>query len=336
MFNERQIGVFNILRNIKNIFVHIRSSLKFIFLIIIAGILITSIISFFYKMTYSVTLDGEFIGYTNNKAELQERINEYMEQNENQNVAFVEISTLPEYSLCLVKKDNETNDDEMFEKITSLGTSYYEYYTILEGTEEKYYVATREQAEEVIKKLTDKKSSNIKKISYSQVFGTEIKEFTESDKIVTALYKKPVTVYSAGSYTIASSTTKVDLGIGLIKPVSSGYTITSRYGARSSGNHTGLDIAAPTGTTIVAAAGGTVTYVNYSNVSYGNCVKISHGNGIETLYAHCNTLNVTQGQTVTQGQAIATVGSTGNSTGAHLHLEIRVNGMVVNPQHYIY
>ena len=327
--------MFNILRTIKNIFVYIRSSLKFLFLIIIAFALIASIVSCFYKITYSVTLDNEFVGYTNNKAKLQEKINEYMEQKENQNVAFVEISKLPEYSLCLVKKDNQTNDDEILGKVTSLGTAYYEYYAILEGTEEKYYVATKEQAEEIIKKLTDKKSSNIKKISYAQVFGTEIKDFTESETIVTALYKKPV-VYSTGSYRIASSATKLDLGMSLIRPVTSGYTITSRYGARWGSTHTGLDVAAPTGTRIVAAAGGTVSYVKYSNVSYGNCVKISHGNGVETLYAHCSELYVSQGQTVSQGQLIATVGSTGNSTGPHLHLEVRVNGTTVNPQHYIY
>lgn len=329
--------MFKILRSIKNIFVHIRSSLKFIFLIIVAGILITSIVSYFYKITYSVTLNGEFIGYTSNKANLQQRINEYIEQNENQNVAFVDITELPKYSLCLVKRESKTNDDEIFAKVTGLGTAYYEYYAILEGTEEKYYVATREDAEEIITELTDKKSSNIKNISYTQVFGTEIKEFTDSGTVIADLYKKPVTTYrSAGSYTIASSSTKVDLGLSLIKPVTSGYTITSRYGARSGGTHTGLDIAAPTGTTIVAAAGGTVTYVNYSNVSYGNCVKISHGNGVETLYAHCNSIYVIEGQTVSQGQAIATVGSTGNSTGSHLHLEIRVNGTTLNPQNYIY
>ena len=329
--------MFKILRSIKNIFVHIRSSLKLAFLIIVAGILITGIVSYFYKITYSVTLNEEFIGYTNNKAELQQRINEFMAQNENQNVAFVEISTLPKYSLCLVKKGNETNDEEIFAKVTGLGTAYYEYYAILEGTEEKYYVATKEQAEEIIGKLTDKKSSNINKISYTQVFGTEIQEFTEAESVIAALYKKPVTTYSgSGSYRIASTTTKIDLGISLIKPVSSGYTITSRYGARSGGTHTGLDVAAPTGTTIVAAAGGTVTYVNYSNVSYGNCVKISHGNGVETLYAHCSAIYVSAGQTVAQGQAIATVGSTGNSTGPHLHLEIRVNGTTLNPQNYLY
>ena len=128
----------------------------------------------------------------------------------------------------------------------------------------------------------------------------------------------------------------MDLGIGLIKPVASGYTITSRYGSRNGGTHTGLDVAAPTGTTITAAAGGTVTYVNHSNVSYGNCVKISHGNGVETLYAHCSAIYVSVGETVSQGQAIAAVGSTGNSSGPHLHLEIRVNGTTLNPQNYLY
>lgn len=335
MFNETQIGVFNILKSIKNIFVHIRSSLKLVFLIIIASILVISIISLFYKVTYSVSLNGEFIGYINDKVAMQEKINTYMEATEKDNTAFIEIDTLPEYSLCLVKKEHNTNDDEVFEKVTNLGTSYYEYYAILEGNDEKYYVATKEQAEEVIKKLTDKKSSNIKKISYNQVFGTEIKDFSETDSIVTALYKKPVVNYSS-AYTIASSDVKMNLGISLIKPVSSGYTITSRYGARWGSTHTGLDIASPTGTPIYAAAGGTVTVVHYSNVSYGNYIKISHGNGVETLYAHCNTLNVTEGQSVSQGQFIATVGSTGNSTGSHLHLEIRMNGTTLNPQNYLY
>ena len=69
---------------------------------------------------------------------------------------------------------------------------------------------------------------------------------------------------------------------------------------------------------------------------YGNYVIISHGNGVQTLYGHCTTLNVSVGQKVSQGQQIATVGSTGNSTGNHLHLEIRVNGIAQNPQNYLY
>lgn len=327
--------MFIILRSIKNIFVHIRSSLKVIFLILIAAALVVGIISLFYRITYSVNLNGEFIGYTNNKAKLQEKINEYMEAAEEENTAFVDITTLPEYTLCLVKKENTNNDEEILEKIKSLGTTYYDYYAILEGTQEKYYVATKEEAEDVIKQLTSKNSSNIKQISYTQVFGTEMKEFTEEDAIVTALYKKPVVNYSS-PYTIASSTTKVDLGIGLIKPISSGYTITSRYGARSSGTHTGLDVAAPTGTTIHAAASGTVTIVKYLTTSYGHYLIINHGNGVQTLYGHCAEIFVSEGTQVSQGQAIAKVGSTGNSSGPHLHFEIRSNGTTLNPQNYLY
>ena len=319
----------------KNLFVHIRSSLKLIFLIIIASALIIGIISLFYKVTYSVSLNGEFIGYTSNKSAMQEKINEYMQAAEEDNTAFIDIDVVPEYSLCLVKKDHETNDDEIFEKVANLGTTYYDYYAISENGTEKYYVATKEAAEEVIKQLTDKKSSNIKKISYDQVFGTEIKDFTETDEIVTALYKKPVVNYSS-SYTIASSDVKMDLGISLIKPISSGYTITSRYGQRWGRAHTGLDIAAPTGTTICAAAGGTVSVVQSLTGSYGNYLIINHGNGVQTLYGHCSAIYVSQGDYVSQGQSIAAVGSTGNSTGPHLHLEIRVNGTTLNPQNYLY
>ncbi len=319
----------------KNLFVHIRSSLKLIILIIIASILVIGIVSLFYKVTYSVSLNGEFVGYVSNKSAMQEKINKYMQAADDENTAFIDINVLPEYSTCLIKRNIETNDDEIFEKITNLGTTYYDYYAVLENGTEKYYVSTKEQAEEIIKQLTAKKSSNIKNISYEQVFGTELKEFTETDAIVTALYKKPVVNYNS-SYTLASADVKMDLGISLIKPISSGYTITSRYGSRWGGTHSGLDIAAPKGTTIYAAASGTVASAQQSGGGYGNYVVINHGNGVQTLYAHCTSLLVSDGQTVSQGQAIATVGSTGNSTGPHLHLEIRVNGTTLNPQNYLY
>ena len=328
--------MFIILKSIKKLFIHVRSSLKLIVLIVIVSIVVLGIISAFYKTTYSVTLDGEFIGYVNNKSAMQEKVNEYMEAAEEDNTAFIDIDVLPEYSLCLVKKDHETNDDEIFEKITNLGTTYYEYYAIAVDGTEKYYVATKEQAEDIIKQLTDKKSRNINKISYNQVFGTEMQEFTETDKVVTALYQKPVVQYSGGAYTVASSDVKMDLGISLIKPISSGYTITSRYGSRWGRSHTGLDVAAPTGTTIYAAASGTVSTVQSLTGSYGNYLIINHGNGVQTLYGHCNSILVSQGDSVSQGQAIATVGSTGNSTGPHLHLEIRMNGTTLNPQNYLY
>ena len=113
----------------------------------------------------------------------------------------------------------------------------------------------------------------------------------------------------------------------------------SRFGSNDSvrsHTHTGLDIAAPKGTPIKAASSGTVTYSGNANDGYGNYVVISHGNGVQTVYAHCSRLLVSKGQHVSQGEVIAKVGSTGNSTGNHLHLEIRKNGVSYNPQYYLY
>ena len=294
-----------------------------------------------YRPMYSVTLNGEFIGYTKNKSELQKRINEYIEKGDETNIAFIDIQSLPEYSLCLLKKENQTNDDEILEKVKNSGSVYYEYYAIVEKSEEKYYVSTKQEAEDIINKLKEKRSTNIDDIAYTQVHSTELKEFSDTESVVTAMYVEPK-VYIASAYATYSGQKIVSSakpsatvsGIGLIKPISG--TITSRYGARWGSTHTGLDIAAPTGTTIVAAAPGTVTYSGNSGSGYGNYVKISHGNGVETLYAHCSKLYVKKGQTVARGEAIAAVGSTGNSTGPHLHLEIRLNGVAQNPQLYLY
>lgn len=334
--------MFRILRNIKNLFVHIRSSLKFTFLIIIATIIIIGIISLVYRPMYSVTLNGEFIGYTTNKSKLQKRINEYIENENENNIAFIDIQNLPEYSLCLLKKENKTNDDEIFELVKNSGTTYYEYYAILQKEEEKYYVGTKEEAEDIINQLKEKKSTNIDDLAYTQVHSTELKEFSDKDSVITALYVKPKVVVASSGYStysgqriISSAIPSTEVsGIGLIKPVSG--TITSRFGTRGSGTHKGLDIANSTGTTIAAAAGGTVTFSGWDSYGLGYCVKISHGNGVETVYGHCSKLYVTAGQTVAQGEAIAAVGSTGNSTGPHLHLEIRLNGVAQNPQLYLY
>lgn len=120
-----------------------------------------------------------------------------------------------------------------------------------------------------------------------------------------------------------------------------GYTsITSNYGMRThpiSGiykMHTGVDIAAPLGAYFVAANNGTVVKSVYS-ASYGNMVVIDHGGGLSTLYAHGTERLVEEGEKVTRGQPVLTVGSTGVSTGPHAHFEVRVNGMWTDPLDYI-
>ncbi len=113
-----------------------------------------------------------------------------------------------------------------------------------------------------------------------------------------------------------------------------GSMISSRFGSRSGGFHLGQDMAKSSGSSIKAADGGTVTFAGWQG-SYGYMVDIDHGGGYTTRYAHCSDIYVSVGEKVYQGKAIAAVGSTGVSSGPHLHFEVRKYGSVVNPASYI-
>jgi murein DD-endopeptidase MepM/ murein hydrolase activator NlpD len=110
-------------------------------------------------------------------------------------------------------------------------------------------------------------------------------------------------------------------------------TITSRFGGGR--RHTGLDIAAPRNTPVLAAADGEVTYSGNGLRGYGNLVVIDHGKGVVTLYAHNNRNLVRKGERVRRGDRIARVGSTGHSTGPHVHFEVLIDGQRVDPQRYL-
>ena len=248
--------------------------------------------------------------------------------------------------MCLLKRNLATNDDEIFNTVVKDGISYYKYYAILDDDDEKIYVSNFETAEKIIEELKDSESNNIDDLSIIEKYETKLENFSDVKTAVSELYeKKPVviakktTTSSSGkkvstSFSISSS--RPSLGISLIRPVSG--SISSRFGSISrvrSGVHTGLDIAASRGTTIKAAASGTVIFSGYKG-SYGNMIAIDHGNGVCTYYGHCSKLYVSAGTRVSQGTSIAAVGSTGNSTGPHLHFEVRVNGVAYNPQNYVY
>ena len=337
---------------LKKAWIHTRRGIKFVILFFIATFLIIGTIAFLYKPTYSVFINGEQVGYTANRGELQKKINDYIEKGDgtNGNVAFVQVDNMPKYELCLLKKGIVTNDDEIFNKIKEEGVTYYRYYAITENQEEKTYVSSFEDAEKVVSDLKEKNSTNINNIAIVEKYETEMKDLVTAEEAVSKLYVEPPKVEVASTSgkttkyqstgTVNTKTTtssgKASLGISLIRPISG--IITSRFGASSSirsSAHTGLDISAPAGTVIKAAASGTVTFSGYKG-SYGNMLVISHGNGVQTYYCHCSKLYVSTGTKISQGQTIAAVGSTGNSTGPHLHLEVRVNGVAYNPQNYVY
>ena len=155
--------------------------------------------------------------------------------------------------------------------------------------------------------------------------GEEISRTELSAEVI----KEPVTEVT----TVGTARSSAEKSAGFISPLKKGsFTVSAYYG--DGRGHKGIDLAANKGTSIYAVSGGTVTYAGYDG-DYGYSVIIDHGNGLKTRYAHASSLCVSKGQTVSQGEVIAYVGSTGYSTGNHLHFEVMVNGSHVNPASYI-
>jgi murein DD-endopeptidase MepM/ murein hydrolase activator NlpD len=125
-------------------------------------------------------------------------------------------------------------------------------------------------------------------------------------------------------------------GSGLLWPASGPITTYfGQVGWASPRGHTGLDIAAPFGAPVIAAAAGQVSLAGWTSGGYGNLIIIDHGNGRQTLYAHLSQINVQPGQWVNRGQSIGRIGSTGFSTGPHLHFEVRQDGLPRDPLTYL-
>lgn len=173
---------------------------------------------------------------------------------------------------------------------------------------------------------------NRKTESVELINGEEITRTELSNEVV----KEPqteVTTVGTAKTTASAAQRSAERSAGFICPLKRGsFTVSSYYG--DGRGHKGMDLAANKGTPIYAVANGTVTYAGYDS-DYGNSVIIDHGNGLKTRYAHASALCVSKGQTVSQGEVIAYVGSTGYSTGNHLHFEVMVNGNRVNPISYI-
>ncbi len=201
-------------------------------------------------------------------------------------------------------------------------------YETVEQTDATLYTTQKQTKQEgknglrqVVAKVTYINGMEASKVIESQ---TVIEE--AQDKIVLRGTKKVPTSSGGGS----SASGKY------IKPLKS-YRVTSRYGPRDMfgrSYHYGYDLAAPTGTPIYATAAGTVSFSGSAS-GYGLVIYLDHAGGVQSRYGHCSKLLVKKGQKVKQGQIIALVGSTGQSTGPHLHFEFRLNGGHVNPKKYV-
>ena len=298
------------------------------------------IILFKFNLMCEVKLGDETVGYISDKNEFETKVNEIINKEEEAKL-YTTIENMPEYKLTLVNKDVQTNEDTILAKLEENSETTYKLYAVTLDGEEKAILASLEEAEKIVDEMTEEYEDDIElDIGITDVITTEKKNESTvkvakadiTEEIEKAVEKKEAE--EAKQREIASHTVQ---GVYLeVTPVSG--IITSRFGNRESirsYGHTGLDIAAPAGTPIKATADGEVIFSGYSG-GYGYVVKISHGNGIQTYYGHCSKLYVSTGETVEAGDVIAAVGSTGNSTGNHLHFEVRVNGVEVNPQNYLY
>lgn len=294
------------------------------------------------KVAYKVTLNGKVIGYVEDKEKFTYRITNQVLNQENENIELIVLEDIPTYSLAVLNKNTKTDEDAIISILKLKSDITYRLYAVTLDGEDRAYVDTLEEAKEKVAELTENYGEEVEsefgirevytdnKLEYKDMKYATVTKLTrtiEEEKINKQEEEKK----------IAEEEGRVVNGIVLTTAPVSG-RISSRYGVNESvRNHThkGLDIAASNGTPIVAAAEGTVTCASYSG-GYGNLVVISHGNGVETYYGHCSQLYVSVGEHVNAGDTIAAVGSTGHSTGNHLHFEVRVDGAQVNPQNYLY
>lgn len=305
-----------------------KEGLKILGMIGIAFGFVSGMLCAKYKPVYAVTLGNENVGYIDNKEEFEQKVDDLIVNYSSKNVDSVELNKTPSYELKFVDRDEKTNEQEIIIAMQKDVTITYKYYEIALDDEIVDSVDKKEDAENIVNEL--KTAHEDLNITVNEKVTQNAEEIKTSEMEVA---KSNITsIVEENENTIANVE-----GIKIAcLPVTG--TITSRYAESSSirsSNHTGLDIAAPSGTDIQVVADGKVTFASY-NGSYGNLVKVEHGNGVETWYAHTSKMYVSVGQEVKAGDIIAAVGSTGNSTGPHLHLEIRINGNHVNPQNYLY
>lgn len=329
---------------------------RLINIVAIALFIIMTIILMKYKLVCEITIDGEKVGYITDKEQFEQSVDRIINKEEECKVSTV--AAMPEFKLTLIDKTEKTNEETILAKVQESAQTTYKLYVVTIDGKEKAILDNIEEAEKLIAELnekynkklnittgiiekytTSKTKTTVAKTAKSNIVKELDKKVNASTSKVTKTTIASTTKASAQKSTSVQKTTKVASlnGVKLsVTPVSG--IITSRFGSRESirsSGHTGIDIAAPKGTAIKAACSGTVTFAGYSG-GYGYLVKVSHGNGITTYYGHCSKLYVSKGENVTAGQKIAAVGSTGNSTGNHLHFEVVKNGVELNPQNYLY
>lgn len=322
---------------------------KLIMSVVIGVLALVTVTFATYKPVYKVLVNGDEKGYIASKVAMEKEVEEYVLNGDAENTAYVFMNSNVSYELMLVKKDTQLKDDEVFAYIKDTCDVYYSVYAINVDGEEKCIVETLADAESIADNVNTKQKDFDTKATvtieekvvaeYKSVEDIEVAVAdiitplqTKNDEIV----KKRVKLASSKTVSkelleeLKNSMQELDFG----KPLENGI-ITSRYGWRSSGYHYGLDIADSIGTPIHVCEDGVVTYAAWSG-NYGYLVKVQHAGGYETYYAHCSKIIAEVGDEVSKGDVISLVGSTGRSSGPHVHLEVRYEGKTLDPEVFVY
>lgn len=300
--------------------------------------LIIAIILIKYKPTYEVEIQGVKLGYVNSKKSFEEKISKEIVNQVGANIDFVVLNAQPEYELKLMSKNKETNEDEIIAKLKDETSITYKYFAVTLDDQIQACVNTLEEAKKVVEDIKVEYSDEIElNLQVIEQYTNNLEEInTETIEVAENSLQKSVDLKIEDNNAVRVN------GIKLASmPIDSNVNtmISSRFGeisSRRTSAHKGLDIACATGTDIKAIADGTVVFSGYDTTGLGYAIKVDHGNGVQTVYGHCSKLYASVGKAVSAGDVIGAVGSTGNSTGPHLHLEIRINGEAMNPQWYIY
>lgn len=342
-------------------------TLRFIFITVVLFVLsfsavIVTVLNV-YVPEYLAKIDGKEVGYFKSPAEFDEIYEKLVDEKKSSGLEVdVYLASEPEFELKYVR-DSVTEEQNLYTNVRAFVKTEYTVYNV--EVKDKTYMtfATEKEANNYAKKIksavksTVKSTVKVKKSTTEELVKTT--EKASAKKIYNDLvsrYKPVVRVYTASSGASWSGTTsnkgKAPAGLhafisGGRRPtigiVTQGYG-TYNYSLYGSSMHTGIDIADNSKPNIYPYKSGTVVKVVYGRTGYGYYVVVSHGkdesgNELQTLYAHLSSINVRVGQQVTQSTVLGRMGTTGLSTGVHLHFEIRViNGGKMtryNPAYYI-
>ena len=322
------------------------STLKFILFTMVSLVLIFTAVYVTvlntYKPAVKTYINGEFIGYFSNEQQFDEVYNDLVaeKQNIDKNVK-VYLESEPTFEQSYIR-DSLLEQQNVYTNLRAeVKTEYTIYELNVDGEKQMTFIAEDEaetyinkmkaEVSEINAEVVVQKISELETITSIDRAEAILADIVDRNKPVEMPKPEPVQPVRAAASTY-NGPTPVSISGNRVWP-----TVNRRINCDYWGyyGHNGVDMGGAIGTPIYAYADGTVIFSGWDSTGYGNCIKINHGNGVVTIYAHCDSLYAYAGQYVTAGTTISSIGQTGWATGPHLHFEVRVNGVPMNPWNYL-